>query len=581
MDSSRIPEEVLDAIRSRVSILDVVGTHVALKRAGKNWKGLCPFHGEKTPSFVVNEERGAYHCFGCGAGGSIFRFVMEAEGRSFREAVEALAARAGVQLRLGPEGAEERQAREEKDLLLDILELAARYYRHQLLEGRAGARARAYLERREIGDQPSEAFRLGCAPDAWDALARYLRRKGVDLGLAARAGLVAERSSGGYYDRLRDRLVFPIADASGRVVSFGGRVLGTGEPKYLNGPESPVFRKSEVLYGLSQARDALRREKRAILVEGYIDVVSLHGRGYAAALATLGTSLTPQHVQALRRRVDEVVVVYDGDEAGRKAAFRSLDLFLAGGLPCRVALLPEEHDPDTFVRSGGDLDAEVRDARPLMDAYLDELGHRFDLGTVEGRLGAAESVLPALGAVGDPLARGLYVRRVAETLGVPESDLRRRLDQGPTPSRPADASSLPVREADPLERGLLACLVHEPEHRPAFLSRGLESWMRPGAVRDACRFVAERSEPASSLPLDAAPEAFRGLLAEILVHEGPPRASFEALESALGLRDLEARAARLVSEMRQAENRGDQAAVERLQKEKMGLDRAAMECRRR
>ncbi|MDF1553255.1 MAG: DNA primase, partial [Deferrisomatales bacterium] len=306
----RIPDEVLEEIRGRVSVVDVVGRHVALKRSGKNWKGLCPFHAEKTPSFVVNEERGSYHCFGCGAGGSVFRFLMEVEGRSFNEAVQELADKAGVALRAGPEDAGVQLRRERREQLLDVLTLAARYYRHQLTDGRAGAEARHYLTGREVPTEAVELFGLGCAPAGWDHLARYLARKGVDPDLSTEAGLISPRRSGGHYDRLRDRLVFPIHDATGRVVSFGGRILGEGEPKYLNGPESPVFHKGAVLYGLHQGTEALRRERRALLVEGYLDVISLHARGIATAVAPLGTAVTPEHVQLLRRRVDEAVLVF-------------------------------------------------------------------------------------------------------------------------------------------------------------------------------------------------------------------------------------------------------------------------------
>ncbi len=574
----RIPDEVLEAVRSRTSIVDVVSRHVALRRGGKNWKGLCPFHAEKTPSFVVNEERGTYHCFGCGAGGTAFRFLMETEGRTFVEAVQVLAERAGVSLGLGPEDPAARKAREERQAQLEVLELAARYYRHQLLSGRAGEAARAYLVRRGIEAGLAEAFGLGCAPAGWDALARYLRSKGVDLGLATRAGLLVERPTGGHYDRLRDRLVFPIADASGRAVSFGGRVMGDGEPKYLNGPESLVFRKGEVLYGLPQAAEALRRERRALLVEGYLDVITLHGKGIATALATLGTALTPEHVHGLRRRAEEAVLVYDGDPAGRRAAFRSLDVFLAEAFPCRVVLLPGGHDPDSFVRTGGDLPGLVAAAPPLFDALLADVVAGEGMGSVEGKLAAVDRVLQRLEVVTDPLARDLYLRRTADALGLPEAHLRSRLGQrggaGPPPVRAA------APRWDPLDLAVLAALVHEPEHRGPFLHRGVDGWMNPGPLRDAARFVAARSEPAPLLPLDEAPAEAQRPLAEVLVGEEGPRPGFGPLESRLRLRVLEAEASRIVRELKLAEARGDECAVGRLLREKADADRVLGECRR-
>lgn len=573
--SVRIPDHILEAIRSRTSIVEVVGRHVALKRAGKTWKGLCPFHPEKTPSFIVNEERGTYHCFGCGVGGSVFRFVMEVEGASFGDAVRQLGERAGVSV--AEETPRERRVREEKGGLLDLLETAARYYRHQLLVGRAGEAARAYLERRGVGADAAESFRLGYAPAGWDNLARYLRDKGVDSAEAATAGLLAERTSGGYYDRLRDRLVFPIQDAAGRVVSFGGRILGEGEPKYLNGPESPVFRKSEVLYGLPQAAEALRAERRALVVEGYMDVIGLHCHGVPTALATLGTALTADHVRSLRRRVDEAVLIYDGDAAGRRAAFRSLDVFLEESFPCRAVLLPGDHDPDSFVRDGGDLASQVEKARPLLEVFLDDLGSRLDLGSVEGRVAAVDEVAPRLKAVTDGMARDLYLRRAAELLGVDEGLLRARLGAGKKAAAPPAA---PRGEGDPVERAVVAALVSEPSCRERFRAREALEWMSEGALRDAAEFVSGRSEPPGLLPVDETPREVRAVLTPLLVQDADPRPPYAVLEAKLELRFLEARASRLLRELREAEREGTPARLEGLLREKQDLDRALASTRR-
>lgn len=573
----RIPDHVLEAIRSRVSIVDVVGRHVALKRTGKNWKGLCPFHPEKTPSFVVNEERGTYHCFGCGAGGSVFRFVMEMEGASFADAVRQMGERAGV--RVAEETPGERRTREEKGGLLEVLETAARYYRHQLLAGRAGEEARAYLKRRGVSAEASEAFRLGYAPAGWDNLARYLKDKRVTPADAATAGLVAERASGGHYDRLRDRLVFPIQDSSGRVVSFGGRVLAGGEPKYLNGPESPLFRKGEILYGLTQGAEALRRERRALVVEGYMDVIALHGHGFPTALATLGTALTPEHVRSLRRRADEAVLIYDGDAAGRKAAFRSLDVFLEEGFPCRAVLLPGDHDPDSFVREGGDLGSRIAQAKPLIEVFLDDLGSRLDVGSVEGRVAAVDEVVPRLRAVADGLARDLYLRRAAELLGVDEGLLRARLPGSKRP--PAGPAATEAGGGDPVERGLVAALVSEPACRERFRTRDALHWLSAGPVREAAEFVSGRSEPPETLPVDEAPREVRAVLTPLLVQEAGPRHSYDVLEAKLELRFLEGRASRLVRELRATEAEGATERTEALLREKQELDRALAATRRR
>lgn len=569
----RIPDEVLQEIRDRISILDVVGRHVALKRSGKNWKGLCPFHAEKTPSFVVNEERGSYHCFGCGAGGTAFRFLMELEGRTFTEAVEELANKAGVALRTGPVDPAVRQRQQRRGQVLEVLDLAARYYRYQLTDGRAGAAAREYLARREVSAEAAEQFFLGCAPAGWDHLTRYLAGKGVDSGLAEEAGLISERRSGGYYDRLRERLVFPIHDPTGRVVSFGGRMLGDGEPKYLNGPESPVFHKSAVLYGLHQGSEALRRERRALIVEGYLDVISLHARGVANAVAPLGTAVTSEHVQMLRRRVDEAVMLFDGDDAGRKAAFRSLDVFLAEGFAARGAMLPPEHDPDSFVRAGGDLTPLVSGAPPLMELFLEEVAATARAG-VDGTVAAVDQALPRLAAISDPVARDLYYRRAAEILGVTESLLRQRAVPGHR-ARQADQTR-PVaparRKADPVEKALLRCLVAHPALRERFLAEGGPQYLSDGPGAAAIGYLLGCAHAAAALPVEEAPEAARHELTEALVAADLGPEAYAGLVARLQLRALETEARQLDRELAAAERRGDAAAVSGWLRRKMEMD---------
>ena len=564
----RFPDHVLQEIRERTSIVEVAGRHVALRRSGKNWKGLCPFHDERTPSFVVNDERGVYHCFGCGAGGDVFRLVMELEGLTFPEAVERLAREAGVSLprRAGPAGGRADEAAR----LLELLELAARYYRHHLVEGRAGERARAYLTHREVPADTAERFRLGCAPRGWDPLVRYLRRKGIPLERAEQAGLVVKRPGGGYYDRFRDRLMFPIADHAGRVVGFGGRVLGEGEPKYLNGPETPVFRKRRLLYGLHQAADALRRSRRALLVEGYMDVVSLHARGEAAAVATLGTALGPDHVRALRRRAERIVLVYDGDEAGRRAAFRSLDVFLAEGVEARAVFLPAGHDPDSFVRGGGDLGRLVERAPTLFRAWVEDLPARFDLSTAEGRVAAVREVAERLSRVPDAVARDHYAARAAEVLGVDEAHIRARMG----PARRGGPERVEARP-DPhaLERELVAALVRSPAARQRFVEQGGEDWMEDPLLRKAARFVA--GQGGDAVDLGGAEEDVRSLLARLLVSGEAQPGDYEVLASRLRRRMLRRRSQALVREIRRAEQTGDVQKVIELQREKAALDREA------
>lgn len=568
-----IPDHLLQTIRERVSIVEVVGAHVNLKRAGRAWKGSCPFHAEKTPSFTVNEERGTYKCFGCGKGGNVFTFLMEMEGKSFPEAAEALAARAGIELPKVEESGAEKEDRLNRNRIFDILTLAARYYRHQFTEGRAGEKAREYAARRGIGQDTAELFAIGAAPGGWDNLARYLSSKGVDLALAEKAGLLNKRESGGYYDRFRDRLIFPITDAMGRTISFGGRVVGEGEPKYLNGPESEVFHKGRVLYGLFQGAEALRKNNRAILVEGYMDVVILHQKGYPGCLATLGTALTRDHVEAIRRRADEAVLAYDGDDAGQNAMARSLPIFLAEGFPCRAVVLPKSEDPDSYVSKGGNLNTLIDKAGWLFDVVLERLSSRHDLSSVGGRLSAVDEALEILRPVTIERGRNEYAKRVAELLRVEEALIMKRLAQG-GPSQPERSkAAAPVKEAprDPQQLALLGVLLHHPARRKEFLSAGGEKWFEDEALKEAALFVAARPEPVDAFPLELLPQELQSL-ATSMVMEALEDDYYLSVTTLLESKRLKKMAEELLHRMAKAEERGDREEFSRLAREKGRID---------
>ncbi len=611
-----IPEETLQLIRDRVSILDVVGSHVVLKRAGRSWKGLCPFHSEKTPSFIVNEERGTFKCFGCGKGGNAFTFLMEVEGKSFPEAAEALAAKAGIELEKAEETEAEKARRKERKQIYEILELASRYYRYQFTDGRAGKLARRYAEGRGIGEETAELFQIGAAPPGWDNLVRYLTKKNIDLSLAERTGLLAKRESGGYYDRFRDRLMFPITDQMGRVVSFGGRVMGEGEPKYLNGPETEAFHKGRVLYGLFQGAEPLRKTGRAVLVEGYMDVVILHQKGYPGCLATLGTALTREHVEALRRRVEEAVLVYDGDDAGQNAMVRSLEIFLGEGFPCRAVVLPEKEDPDSFVSAGGDLGSLIEGAKSLFEVALDRIAGRYDMSAVEGRLRAVDDAMEVLKAVRDDLARDEYLKRTAEVLKVDEKLLRRRTsvevkraearaaareaaqargegqaelagpgrenaEAGADAERTGgDAQRLGApRDAgpkhDPQQLELLRRLLQEPERRKDFAAAGGEKWFEDPLLKEFALFIASRPEDAGSFPLEQVDERLVGLAATLVMEElEGAEGDYLSLTGALERRRLMRMSAELKRRMAEASKDGEWDKYARLADEKLRLDKA-------
>ncbi|MBU6485721.1 MAG: DNA primase, partial [Betaproteobacteria bacterium] len=379
-----IPNDFVQTLLARVDIVDVIDRLVPLRKAGANYQACCPFHSEKTPSFTVSPTKQFYHCFGCGAHGTAIGFLMEYSGKSFPEAIETLARDAGLEVPR-VERAGERERREEAADLSDILLTAAKFYRSQLKEAVAAV---DYLKHRGLTGAIAARFGIGYAPDAWQPLANAFPRYD-DPALEA-AGLVISGDSGKRYDRFRGRIMFPIHDARGRVIGFGGRVLDGGEPKYLNSPETPVFSKGRELYGLFLARDAIREAGRVVVVEGYMDVVALAQHGVEYAVATLGTSTTPVHAQKLLRLADSVVFCFDGDAAGRKAAWRALENVLpvlADGKEARFLFLPDGEDPDDFIRRSGKAAFEraVADAQPLSEYLVSELAARHPPGTDAGR----------------------------------------------------------------------------------------------------------------------------------------------------------------------------------------------------
>jgi DNA primase len=457
--AGHIPPEAIDRVRLAADIADVVGRRVRLIHKGKDLWGLCPFHGDSAPSLKVDRGRGTWHCFGCGEGGSVFNFVMRDQNLSFPEAVRELAGHYGVDLPRPEQSPEERRRQEEKDRLLRVLELAGTFFRREL-ESSAAAAAKEYLlTTRALDNATVETFGLGFAPEQWEGLRRFLAQQKVPEDLALAAGLVVRRDNGqGAYDRFRGRVMFPIRDAGGRVVSFGGRVLGPGEPKYLNGPESPVFSKSRTLYNLDQARAAMRRSGRALVVEGYFDVITLAAHGFLETVAPLGTALTAEQVRILKSQARDIVLIFDGDTAGLRAATRALPIFLAEGLTPRVLLLPTGEDPDSFVRASGPqgLQAAIERARPLIEMVLDQAVRQGDLTSPEGKSAIVQAAGEVIKAIADPVTRTGYLERLAGQLSLPAAALAARLGLPLTGLKP------PARQAASPARGP-ARLVHDGE----------------------------------------------------------------------------------------------------------------------
>jgi DNA primase len=426
-----IPDHILEQVRQSNDIVDVVGSYFPLKRAGANFRALCPFHKEKTPSFNVSPARQIWHCFGCGAGGDVFKFVMQYENLDFAAAVRRLAERAGIRIEL-VEKAGDQDSRDQRDALLRLHEGAAAFFQDLLLKDKAAGIAREYLKKRQISQETAKRWRLGYSPDAWDGLIQWAKAKKFPVGLMEAAGLVLRREGGeGYYDRFRGRLMFPICDEQGRPVGFSGRILtdAKDQPKYVNSPETPIFQKGKVLFALDKAKRAILDEKFAIVCEGQLDAISCHEAGMANVVAPQGTALTEQHARILKRYAEEVVLMFDADEAGQNAIVRSAEPLWQAALPVRVAALPAGHDPDSFVKANGAaaLGKLVANAPSFFVFLLERLSKQYDPGTDRGKLKISQGAMQWLARVPSPILQASYVQQVAGKLGVPEEAMRREL----------------------------------------------------------------------------------------------------------------------------------------------------------
>ena len=472
-----IPNDFIETLLGRVDIVEVIDRFVPLKKAGANYVACCPFHSEKTPSFSVSPTKQFYHCFGCGAHGTAIGFLMEHAGKSFPDAVDELARDAGLDVPRDERPGEKERRSEAQDLN-ELLLTAARFYRGQLKDSPS---AIEYLKSRGLTGEVAARFGIGYAPEAWQALALVFPR--YDEPALDAAGLVINGDGGKRYDRFRDRVMFPIHDSRGRVIGFGGRVIGSGEPKYLNSPETPVFSKGRELYGLFLGRNAIRDAGRVVVVEGYMDVVALAQHGVDYAVATLGTATTPVHAQKLFRLTDNVVFCFDGDNAGRKAAWRALENalpVLADGKNASFLLLPDGEDPDDFIRRRGKaaFEAAMDASIPLSEFLLTELAARHPPDSAEGRAALVAAAAPLLGQIAAPVLAAIMRRRLAAMSGLPDGELAALLPKAPPrpvetdhTAMPPSATSRParprarnvVRQPPSLARQLIQGLLLQPE----------------------------------------------------------------------------------------------------------------------
>ncbi len=424
-----IPEDIIDEIRQRTDLVGLVGEYLKLERRGKNMVGLCPFHNEKTPSFSVSPDKQLYHCFGCGASGNAFSLIMQMENMTFPEAARALAGRAGVTIpeRKAPSGEDNL-----KEKIYKLNELATRFFAYHLNNTESGKKAIEYLQKRGINQETIELFKLGYAPEGWTGFFDFAKKKGAPPDLIVKSGLASPGREKGHYDRFRNRIIFPIFNLSGKVAGFGGRALedgGKSGPKYLNSPETPVFSKGSILYALNLARDEIRRQKKAVVMEGYTDVITAYQAGIKNSVASLGTSLTAEQGRLLRYQAETVVTAYDSDSAGEAATWRGLAILQSSGCLVQVADLPADTDPDNYIREKGPehFNKLIDSARPLMEYRLQQLKKRFDLESDKGRIDYTEELMSLLLAAVNQVEQDFYLRRAAEEMDIDEDALRSEL----------------------------------------------------------------------------------------------------------------------------------------------------------
>jgi DNA primase len=423
---SRIPREVIDEILLKSDMIGVIGRSTALRRQGKNWVGLCPFHNERTPSFNVNPEKGVWHCHGCKEGGNLVQFLQKIDSLSFPETVRRMGAELGIEVRL--EEVDDDPAELRRKRLLELLDRTSRYYHDLLLRSPLAAEAKQYLSQRGVTPETIARFRLGWAPSSGTSLlqqlqrSEYLPQEGIDAG-------VLREKNGRVSDGLRSRIIFPIFDPTDRVIAFGGRVIDDSQPKYLNTPETEFYSKRRQLFGLNLHRQAIKKEAKAVVVEGYLDVVMMDQVGVELGVASLGTSLTPEQAKLLRKYTHDAVLAYDSDRAGQNATLKAIEIFEEEGLRVQVAVLPPGQDPDSVARQGGreELETHLKAARGVIDYLIERTRERFDLATPEGKEDFYREVIPAIEKIQNPVRQGSYLVKLAHLLGMTEERLNWRV----------------------------------------------------------------------------------------------------------------------------------------------------------
>jgi DNA primase len=578
MDFSDAKEQVKKA----ADIVELIGQYVDLKKTGQNHIGLCPFHSERSPSFTVNQDKQIYHCFGCGRGGDVFTFWMEYHNLSFSQSLKDLAERYNIDLPRYRNVAGEREKAELKGILFRINDLAADYFHTVLVKHAGGKRGRDYFSRRQISRETISAFRLGYAVKRWDGLISYLRSKSISMDMGAKAGLLVPKKDGDYYDRFRDRIIFPIFDLNQQIIGFGGRVLDDSLPKYINTPETPIYHKGNFLYGLDSAFRNIRERALAIIVEGYMDMLVLRQHGISNVVAVLGTALTSDQIRRLKGYTKGVTILFDPDDAGKEAALKSFPLFLNEGISAKVLVLPQGEDPDSFVnRYGSEKFKELlKGAIPIFDFYLDQALKNMDNG-VDGKIKVLSEVLPIFAELEQAATRSLYVHKFSEKTSINEAVVLKELGHwGNNRSEKRDTSQLKSRyfsAQDPKKYGsdlqFLNLLVHYPEKIDIFRDADWELIVSDPEIIKIIRALMEKFTPGGKLDsieefLDspAAKEQLRVILMS------KPFYTEELVSQAVNEFEQKIARVKISQSIKKASAEGDMEMLNRLIRTKQDLD---------
>lgn len=536
-----IPEEKLSEIRNTANITDIISERVVLKNTGKDHVGLCPFHSEKTPSFTVSPVKQIFHCFGCGAGGDVFSFLMKYEGIGFSEAVQSLARRYGINLPERKMSASQKKVASQRQQLFDLNKQVMSFFTGQLTDRSSGQTAQAYLEKRGFKQEIITQFGLGFAPDGWDNLVGFYRKLNISQTLAINSGLIVPRQNKGYYDRFRNRVIFPIFDVTNQIIGFGGRVLDDSKPKYLNSPETPVYSKSRSLYGAHAAKNKARETDRVYIVEGYFDLLALHQHGITNTVATLGTSLTAEHISTLRRGyAKKAFLVFDSDEAGLKAARRSISLFMNETMDAAVIVLPKGYDPDSYIFEFGREAFEKASEKAMgMVEFLIESSIKSNGLSMEGKVRVISDLQQPLSEIKDTVAKSIYIKYLAERLSVNETAIlekikseeksfqqvlpNHRLASNGNPSLFAENDSVIESEMIKVEKKIVSMMLTSPEILPEIRIRRVLDYFSDKGLKEIARLVLEHpitgNEDLSALMNRVESPVHKNLIAGLIIKD--------------------------------------------------------------